>query len=256
MALPSAASVPASSNRADPALAALEGWFASRGWSPAPFQRALWEAWRAGRSGLLHAPTGSGKTLAVWGGALLNALAAGDRSDGLRVLWITPLRALAADTLAQLRSPLAALGLPLEVERRTADSSPSERRRLRKRLPFALVSTPESLSLMLSYPDAAERFARLDAIVVDEWHELLGNRRGVQLELCLARLKQWRPALAPLLALQARLSGLPLADRLLAEWIHTRDGQHLVLHPFAGRTVHEGLAPLLATRLAARFGGT
>lgn len=195
MALPSAASVPAGSNRADPALAALEGWFASRGWSPAPFQRALWEAWRAGRSGLLHAPTGSGKTLAVWGGALLDALAAGGRSDGLRVLWITPLRALAADTLAQLRSPLAALGLPLEVERRTADSSPSERRRLRERLPFALVSTPESLSLMLSYPDAAERFARLDAIVVDEWHELLGSRRGVQLELCLARLKQWRPAL-------------------------------------------------------------
>ncbi len=187
--------LPEASPTDDPALAALEAFFARRGWSPAPFQRQLWSAWRAGRSGLLHAPTGSGKTLALWGGALLDALASKAGQAGLRVLWITPLRALAADTLAQLRAPLTELGLGFSVERRTADSSASERRRLRERPPWALVTTPESLSLLLSYPESAERFAALDAVVVDEWHELLGSRRGVQLELCLARLKRWRPAL-------------------------------------------------------------
>jgi ATP-dependent helicase Lhr and Lhr-like helicase len=187
--------LPAVSPTDDLALVALGAWFARRGWSPAPFQRELWSAWRAGRSGLLHAPTGSGKTLAVWGGALLDALASNAGPTGLRVLWITPLRALAADTLTQLRAPLAELGLGFSVERRTADSSPSERRRLRERPPWALVTTPESLSLLLSYPESAERFAALDAVIVDEWHELLGSRRGVQLELCLARLKRWRPAL-------------------------------------------------------------
>jgi ATP-dependent Lhr-like helicase len=156
-----------------------------------------------GTSGLVHAPTGTGKTLAAWLGALGRARAlAGSRSlgaaGGLRVVWLTPLKALAADTVRALEQPLAELSrewLPggWDVGLRTGDTSASDRRRLRTSPPAAVVTTPESLSIMLSMEDAHEIFAGLETIVVDEWHELLSTKRGVQTELALARLR----ALAP-----------------------------------------------------------
>lgn len=181
---------------------AVAGWMAGRDAPPLPFQRATWRAFRRG-DGLVHAPTGSGKTLAVWGAALVEALAgrrvAGPRQParalGPRLLWITPLRALAADTLAALQRPLADLGLDWTVLARTGDSGSAARRRARQGRVDVLLTTPESLSLLLSHEDAPARFARLDTVVVDEWHELLGNKRGVQLELCLARLRRLRPGL-------------------------------------------------------------
>ena len=172
-------------------------WFASRGWEAFPFQREVWRAWLEGRSGLLHAPTGQGKTLAVWGGPLLEGLQGlgrGTAEGGLRVLWITPLRALSADTVGSLKEPLAGLGLDWRVEERTGDTSQAVRKRQAARLPEVLVTTPESLSVMLSQAGAAERFRGLSGVVVDEWHELMGTRRGVQTELCLARLRGWNPA--------------------------------------------------------------
>ncbi len=183
-----------------PATAALREWFASREWTPAPFQEELWGAWRAGESGLLMAPTGVGKPLAAWGGALLDGLAqgrpAGDSTpEPLRYLWITPLRALARDTAAQLQAPLAPLGLPWTVEIRTGDTASSRKLRQRTLPPTALVTTPESLSILLSWPAAARRLRGLRGIIVDEWHELLGSKRGVQLELGLARLRLWNPGL-------------------------------------------------------------
>lgn len=177
----------------DPLWDRLHASLALRGWRPAEFQLQTWRAFLRGESGLLHAPTGSGKTLAVWGGALLAT--EGCAPAGLRVLWITPLRALANDTAAQLQSTLAGLDLSLQVGLRTADTSNSERTRQRRQAPFALITTPESLSLLLSYADTAALCANLDVVIVDEWHELLGSKRGVQLELCLARLRRWRPAL-------------------------------------------------------------
>jgi ATP-dependent helicase Lhr and Lhr-like helicase len=178
-------------------LRPLESWFAQRGWKPFGFQRALWEAWVSGRSGLLHAPTGHGKTLAAWLGTVADALAAKEvTADApLRLLWITPLRALAVDTTAALQEPMAALGLKWRVEMRTGDTSASLRAKQRDKLPTVLVTTPESLSLLLSYPDAPARLATLQGVIVDEWHELLTSRRGVQTELCLARLRQLNPAL-------------------------------------------------------------
>lgn len=199
----------------DPGWLRLHAWFEQRGWAPAPFQLQLWQAWREGRSGLLHAPTGSGKTLAVWGGVLLDALnAEAPPGPGLRVLWITPLRALAADTLENLRAPTLDLGLKLEIELRTADTSSSARARQRKRPPFALITTPESLSLRLSHADEQAALAQLDAIVVDEWHELLGSKRGVQLELCLARLRQLNPQLK-IWGVSATLGNLDQAMQVL-----------------------------------------
>ena len=181
-----------------------ESWFASRGWSPLSFQREVWDAYLRGDSGLVHAATGTGKTLAAWWGPLLEWLdeSGGERSTKkirratappLRVLWITPLRALAADTLASLSAPLHDLDISWTLESRTGDTAPGMRARQSKRLPTALVTTPESLTLLLTRDDALEIFTNLRAVVVDEWHELMGTKRGVQMELALARLRTLAP---------------------------------------------------------------
>jgi ATP-dependent Lhr-like helicase len=195
-------------------LAAVEAWFAAQGWTPAPFQREAWQAFRAGRSGLIHASTGSGKTLAAWLGPVSDALEKPIRSGGLRVLWITPLRALANDTAGHLQQAVDALGLDWKVETRTGDTSTSVRARQRRKLPETLVTTPESLSVLLSYRNAEESFKHLDAVIVDEWHELLGNKRGVQLQLCLAWLRARHPQLA-VWGLSATLGNLDEAMAVL-----------------------------------------
>ena len=186
----------------DDALTPALDWFGGHGWTPFAFQQEIWRAYLAGESGLAHAATGTGKSYAAWFGPLLQWLAANpDRArwpaqpPRLRVLWITPLRALAADTEQALRAPLVDLGLPWTVERRTGDVSSHAKGRQLKKPPTALITTPESLSLLLSQPDARTFFADLEAVVVDEWHELMGTKRGVQAELCLARLRGWRPSL-------------------------------------------------------------
>ena len=203
---------------APPAVQIAEAWFAQRGWHVFDFQRAVWDAYLGGESGLIHAPTGTGKTLAAWWGPLLHWLAEAPDHEpaqrkappGLRVLWITPLRALAADSEQSLLAPIRELGLPWTVERRTGDVSSYAKQRQLKRPPNTLITTPESLSLLLSQPNAQEYFAGLQAVVVDEWHELLSSKRGVQTELCLARLRTWRPALRTW-GLSATLGNLPAA---------------------------------------------
>ncbi|SFU76293.1 ligase-associated DNA damage response DEXH box helicase [Pseudoduganella namucuonensis] len=195
----------------------FDHWFAQRGWKIFPFQREVWRAALKGDSGLLHATTGSGKTYAVWFAALLRAAATkekGRRKAGLRVLWITPMRALAADTLRALQTSAADLAPAWTVDARTGDTSSGDRARQARRLPDALVTTPESLTLMLSNADARERFAQLDMLVVDEWHELMGNKRGVQTQLALARLRLWNPGLV-VWGLSATLGNLARAGEAL-----------------------------------------
>jgi ATP-dependent Lhr-like helicase len=175
-------------------------WFARHGWSPFAFQREVWAAMAAGRSGLLHATTGSGKTYAVWFGALQRGL---DRDDAtparaappLGVLWITPMRALAADTTRALQRPLPDSAPHWTVGQRSGDTPAAERARQDRRLPTALVTTPESLSLLLTREQACAELAGVHTVVVDEWHELIGNKRGVQVQLALARLRRWNPGL-------------------------------------------------------------
>jgi ATP-dependent Lhr-like helicase len=185
--------------------AALDAWFAAREWKPFKFQREVWKAIAEGQSGLLHATTGAGKTYAVWLGALL-AFSKARRQGALKpppmpltVLWLTPMRALAADTLRALHQPLEALGAdvhPWSAGARSGDTSSAERSAQNKRLPTVLVTTPESLSLLLSRADAREVLGQVQLAVVDEWHELLGNKRGVQVQLALARLRRWNPGIA------------------------------------------------------------
>lgn len=198
-------------------IARLEAWFAASGWRAFPFQREVWEAYLAGESGLVHSATGTGKTLAAFLGPVAEALAeGGEKSPPLRVLWITPMRALAGDTALSLEKALAGTGLAWTVGLRTGDTPAAERARQARRLPAALVTTPESLALMLSQADARERLAGVRAVIVDEWHELLGSKRGVQVELALARLRRWNPRLRTW-GLSATLGNLDEAlDRLLA----------------------------------------
>ncbi len=169
-------------------------WFEQRGWEPHAFQQEVWDACAQGRSGLLHATTGSGKTYAVWLG-LLQQLAHEPVAPGPRVLWITPMRALAADTVRALQEPLQAMAPNWRVEPRTGDTTSTERARQERRWPQTLVTTPETLSLLLTREDAATLLGGAQAVVVDEWHELLGSKRGVQLQLAVARLANWNPAL-------------------------------------------------------------
>jgi ATP-dependent Lhr-like helicase len=173
----------------------IEAWFAARGWTPFAFQREVWAAMAGGESGLLHATTGSGKTYAVWMGALLRGerAAATDSPTGLQVLWLTPMRALAADTTRALQLPLAELQPRWSVGQRTGDTPSAERARQDRRMPATLITTPESLSLMLTRESARTDLGGVHTVIVDEWHELIGNKRGVQVQLALARLRRWNP---------------------------------------------------------------
>lgn len=194
-----------------------DAWLAARGWTPFAFQRQVWAAVGRGESGLLHASTGAGKTYAVWLAALRAFAGKGPAVAPLQVLWITPMRALAADTARALKAPLDDLELPWTVGVRSGDTGSAERARQARRLPSTLITTPESLTLLLTRAQAQNDFASLRMVVVDEWHELLGNKRGVQLQLALARLRRWQPNLV-VWGLSATLGNLPHAlDVLLPQ---------------------------------------
>ena len=187
-----------------------DSWLSRHGWRAFAFQREVWQAVAHDKSGLLHATTGSGKTYAVWLAALNrfarpatpNACKPNSSSQKraliappLTILWITPMRALAADTERALNAPIEEMGSTWRVGVRCGDTSSAERARQTRRLPTALITTPESLSLLLSQSNASVLFDSLRMVVVDEWHELIGSKRGVQLQLALARLRRWQPAL-------------------------------------------------------------
>ena len=199
---------------------ALEQWITDRGWKAFPFQRQVWAEMARGASGMLHSSTGSGKTLAVWLGAL-GALRAEVAPEGakakpppLAVLWITPMRALAADTLRSLEAPMQALAPGWSSGLRSGDTTSAQRAAQDRRLPTVLVTTPESLTLLLARADARELMRQVRVAVVDEWHELMGNKRGVQTQLALARLRTFQPALMTW-GLSATLGNLNEALRTL-----------------------------------------
>ena len=238
------------------ALAPIEAWFAQQGWTPMAFQRQCWQAYLAGDSGLLQVPTGSGKTYAAVMGPIAEMLAAepfppalpepatppkvqrqdaetkprrkagrsATPSRGLRLLVITPLRALSRDLALAIEQPIAAMGWPLRVAIRNGDTSTHERSKQLRTPPEILITTPESLSVLLANGKAPELFAQLQAVVLDEWHELMGSKRGTQTELCLSWLRRHRPQLRTW-AISATIGnleeaahaalGLPAAPRII-----------------------------------------
>ncbi len=184
-------------------LEQVEAWFASRRWTPWTFQREAWAAFGGGASGLIEVATGAGKTYAAYMGPLASMIDEIEELDesgsgkltGVRVLYVTPLRAVTRDIEKALLLPIIEMGLTLTVEGRTGDTSAATRARQRDRLPNVLVTTPESLSLLLTREKAREMLATLRCVIVDEWHELLCSKRGTQVELALARLRRWAPGL-------------------------------------------------------------
>ena len=203
-------------------LAPIEAWFAHQGWRPMPFQRQCWQAYLRGESGLIQVPTGSGKTYAAVMGPIAEMLAErgptpqpqavqaqapppgqtqsgktlpANTSLGLRLLVLTPLRALSRDLQLAIEAPISAMGWPLRVGLRNGDTSSSVRSKQLRQPPEILITTPESLCLLLANPAAPSLFAGLEAVVLDEWHELMGSKRGSQCELALGWLRRLRPEL-------------------------------------------------------------
>nr|WP_255587043.1 ligase-associated DNA damage response DEXH box helicase [Hephaestia mangrovi] len=171
----------------------MTDWFAARGWTPRRHQLAMLDEARAARHALLVAATGAGKTLAGFLPTLAGLVEA--PTDGLHTLYVSPLKALAVDVQRNLITPIDEMGLDIRVETRTGDTPSDRKARQRARPPQILLTTPESLSLLLSYPDSFTMFAGLKTIVVDEVHAFATGKRGDLLSLCMARLQRIAPAM-------------------------------------------------------------
>ncbi|MDX1721306.1 MAG: DEAD/DEAH box helicase, partial [Salegentibacter mishustinae] len=171
-----------------------ETWFSNQGWKPFAFQKQTWTAFLQKKNGLLNAPTGSGKTYALWVPIVLDYLKKNPdyktkQKKGLKAIWITPLRALSVEIEQSAQRFADEIGSGLTVGIRTGDTPQKVRTAQKKSMPDLLITTPESLQLLLSSKNYDKTFKNLNAVVVDEWHELLGTKRGVQMELALSRLK-------------------------------------------------------------------
>jgi ATP-dependent Lhr-like helicase len=176
-----------------PTIKRATDWFHSMQWEPMDFQLQAWDSCVHGLNGIINAPTGSGKTYSVLLPAIL--LSAQQKAKGLRIIWITPIRALSKEIKISAERALAGLGLDWEVGIRTGDTSTAERKKQSLMPPEILITTPESLHLMMATKGYANTFANLTFFVADEWHELMGSKRGVQVELALSHLKKLKPEL-------------------------------------------------------------
>jgi ATP-dependent Lhr-like helicase len=173
----------------------ISKWYKTKKWQQFPFQQEMTESYLNGFSGLLNAPTGSGKTFAMFLPFLAHYINQHPqdyqkrKNNGLQMLWITPLRALTNDIQKAMQTVVDDLCIPWKIAARTGDSTSAEKQAIKRKPPEVLLTTPESLHLMLAQKDYPKAFENLKVVVTDEWHELLGTKRGVQLELGLSRLK-------------------------------------------------------------------
>ena len=172
----------------------IEGWMRQRGIAPFPFQEETWAHMREGRSGLVNAPTGCGKTYSVFIGAIQRFIDQHPhdyqerKNNGLKLIWITPLRALARDIGKAMEEVITQLGICWRVGIRNGDTDTKERQKQKRQMPEILIITPESLHLLLAMKGYPDFFTALETIAVDEWHDLLGSKRGVQVELAIAQI--------------------------------------------------------------------
>lgn len=183
-------------------LTPITEWFDQQNWKPITFQKKTWKAYLSGHSGIIQVPTGSGKTYGAIMGPLAQMLAAieetgekaGKPLSGLQLLYITPLRALSRDIELSIKRPIEEMGWPITVESRTGDTKASVKSRQIKKMPNVLITTPESLAVLLSYKGSEKRFRALRCVILDEWHELMSSKRGTQAELCMSRVRSLQPA--------------------------------------------------------------
>lgn len=172
-------------------------WFFNQQWTPHRFQKETWKAIAEHRSGVLNAPTGYGKTFAIWFGILQHFYnqKKREKKKSLHALWITPLRALSKEILLATQKVSYDLELDYTIELRTGDTTAKDRQKQRKSPPDALITTPESVHLLIATKGYEDFFKGLEFIVIDEWHELMGSKRGVMMELAISRLKTFCPQL-------------------------------------------------------------
>ncbi len=200
-----------------------ERWFASKGWKVFPFQTSAWKHYQDGFNGIVNAPTGSGKTYSL----LLPILHSIEKGKGLQAIWITPIRALSKEILQSTERAAEGLGVEVKVAIRTGDTSTKDKTRLKKSPPDILITTPETIHLLLAQKGYATYFKNVKAIVMDEWHELVGSKRGVQIELALSRLKTISPALR-IWGISATIGNMEESLQvLLGDWYNTR--QHTII---------------------------
>lgn len=172
----------------------INNWLANKGLHPFQFQEQTWQHIIDGKSGLVNAPTGCGKTFSVFLGAVIDFINQhsdnwqSKKHNGLQLLWISPLRALAKDIGRAMEEVIAELGMSWKVGIRNGDTDMSERQRQKRQMPEVLIITPESLHLLLAQKGYPAVFEKLKIVAVDEWHELIGSKRGVQVELAVSRL--------------------------------------------------------------------
>lgn len=196
-------------------------WFASKGWTPFAFQLESWSDFLEGKSGLLNAPTGSGKTFALWIPVLLRYIQhhpddwKKPRKMGVQVIWVTPLRALAQDLQRAMQEACDEMGVPWRVQVRNGDTDAKTRQAQKKNPPECLITTPETLHILISQKGHAAFFENLQAIIIDEWHELLGNKRGVQVQLALAYIRQFCQSDIRLWGISATIGNLEASCRIL-----------------------------------------
>jgi ATP-dependent Lhr-like helicase len=208
----------------------IREWMGSQGREPFAFQEETWEHVLAGESGLVNAPTGCGKTFSVFLGVLIDHINRHPEDwrkvsgEGLQLLWISPLRALAKDIGRAMEEVIAGLGMKWRVGIRNGDTEVSERQKQMRRMPEVLIITPESLHLLLAQKGYAEVFGTLRVIAVDEWHELLGSKRGVQVELALSRIVGVKGGRCSIIGISATIGNLEQASEVLLASLGSASG--------------------------------
>lgn len=204
-------------------------YFRKKGWEPFPFQIQTWLDFLDGKSGLLNAPTGSGKTFALWFPTILEYIHnhpdtwQKPQNNGVQLIWVTPLRALAQDIQKAMQEVCEVIGLPWQVAVRNGDTDAKTRAAQKRRPPECLITTPETLHVLISQKDHQELFQSVKAIVVDEWHELVGNKRGVQVQLALEYIQAICPVTFRRWAVSATIGNLEEAAKALL-------GENLPIH--------------------------
>jgi len=199
----------------------ISNWLEAKAFKPFLFQQQAWQHIISGESGLVNAPTGCGKTFSVFLGSLIQFINdntgnfASKKNNGLQLLWISPLRALAKDIGRAMEEVIGELGLQWEVAIRNGDTPVNERARQKRQMPEVLIITPESLHLLLAQKEYPGIFRSLKIIAVDEWHELLGSKRGVQVELAISRIVNCRPSPVSIWGISATIGNMDEAKDVL-----------------------------------------
>ncbi|HEY8956217.1 ligase-associated DNA damage response DEXH box helicase [Chitinophaga sp.] len=205
----------------------INNWLGEKDLKPFKFQEDAWKAYLQGKSGIVNAPTGFGKTFSLFLGAVIAWIDAHPKDytrktkNGLQLLWITPLRALAKDLGRAMESALQELNIPWQVGIRSGDTPVSTRAAQKKQMPEVLIITPESLHLLLAQKEYPSVFKHLHTVVVDEWHELIGSKRGVMVELGLSRLRGLRENQLKVWGISATIGNLDEAMEVLLGPYHS-----------------------------------